>query len=82
MVDPHRPGGWTGVLAVSYPITLLADPPAPTYPEYAGLSATARNTTPRFVDPANPYPCTAVAARRGADWCTAVLGFPSPGCGD
>ncbi len=64
---------------MSYPITLLADPPAPTYPEYAELAGAARRSAPRFVDPANLYPCAEAATRRGSDWCTAVLGFPFPG---
>jgi hypothetical protein len=67
------------VVAVSYPIRILTNPPAPTYPEYAELAEAARRGAPRFVDPANLYPCAAAAARRGADWCTAVLGFPFPG---
>lgn len=60
-----------------YPFTLLNDPPAPTYPEYARLYAEARATCPRFVDPANLYPARPVAQRRGDDWCTAVLGRPT-----
>jgi hypothetical protein len=64
---------------MSYPIALLTDPPAPTYPEYLALYAAAQRTAPRFVDPANPYVGAAAAARRGSDWCTAVLGRPYPG---
>ncbi len=59
-----------------YPITLLNDPPPPTYPEYGDLLAAARLNAPAFVDPANLYPCREVVARRGDDWVTAVLGFP------
>ena len=33
---------------MSYPISLLTNPPAPTYPEYAELYETARRTVPRF----------------------------------
>ncbi len=59
-----------------YPFILLADPPRPTYPEYEAVEAEARRRTPSFVDPANLYPERAVVDRRGADWCTAVLGRP------
>lgn len=64
---------------MSYPIALLTNPPAPTYPEYADLYETARRTAPRFVDPANLYVGAAAAHSHGADWCTAVLGFPFAG---
>lgn len=60
-----------------YPFPLLNNPPAPTYPEYQALLDEAHRTVPRFVDPANLYPARPVAARRGADWCTAVLGRPN-----
>lgn len=59
-----------------YPITLLNNPPAPTYPEYEQVVALARKLTPAFVDPANLYPERTVIARRGNDWCAAVLGRP------
>jgi hypothetical protein len=67
--------------AVSYPIALLNNPPAPTYPEYASLWEAARRTAPRFVNPANPCVGAGAAQRRGCDWCTAVLGFPFAGLG-
>lgn len=59
-----------------YPIALLNDPPRPTYPEYEAVEAAARSITPAFVNPANIHPESGVVARRGADWCTAVLGRP------
>lgn len=55
--------------------------PQPAYPEYAGLRAQAERTCPRFVDPASPARTAALIARRGVDWCTAVLGYPFPGHG-
>jgi hypothetical protein len=48
-------------------------------PQYAELYAAARATAPRFVDPAHPYVSAAAVRRRGADWCTAVLGVPFTG---
>lgn len=62
-----------------YPFALLMEPPAPTYPEYAGLLDEARRTVPSFVDPANLYPAAGVVQRRGHDWATAVLGYPFDG---
>lgn len=64
---------------MSYPITLLTDPPLPTYPEYPALLEKAVRSVPAFVDPANIYPAQPVVDRRGGDWCTAVLGFPFAG---
>lgn len=59
-----------------YPFTLLNDPPRPTYPECDQVEELARQLAPRFVDPANLSPEAPVVDRRGADWCTAVLGRP------
>lgn len=61
---------------MGYPFTLLTNPPRPTYPEYDAVVELARTLTPRFVDPANLWPERPVMARRGDDWCTAVLGRP------
>lgn len=61
---------------MSYPIALLNNPPAPTYPEYAAIVAEARQIAPRFVDPRNLHPERDVVQRRGNDWGTAVLGRP------
>ncbi len=59
-----------------YPITLLNNPPAPTYSEYEQVVALARQLTPAFVDPTNLRPEQRVVRQRGNDWCTAVLGRP------
>jgi len=59
-----------------YPLLLLNNPPAPTYPQYEQVVNLARELTPRFVDPSNLHPERGVEDRRGADWCTAVLGRP------
>lgn len=59
-----------------YPFALLNDPPAPTYSEYEAIVEQARRESPAFVDPSDLYPARAIANRRGADWCTAVLGRP------
>lgn len=46
----------------------------PAYPEYEELRAEAEATRPRFVDPAVVRQQKDMRTRRGADWCTAVLG--------
>jgi hypothetical protein len=70
---PPHPPPKGAVCAMSYPIALLSDPPAPTYPEYVELFEAARRTAPRFVDPANLYVGAAAAQRRGADMFTMGL---------
>ncbi|MEN3308982.1 MAG: hypothetical protein V7603_5184 [Micromonosporaceae bacterium] len=55
--------------------------PQPAYPEYAALRERAKRRYPRFVEPGGPARTAALVARRGADWCTAVLGYPFPGHG-
>jgi hypothetical protein len=55
--------------------------PQPAYAGYPALRAQAAASCPRFVDPAAIGGHRALIARRGADWCTAVLGYPFPGYG-
>lgn len=53
---------------------LPAEQPAPAYPEYDQVRAEARRTEPRFIGREDLDRFERVAAARGRDWCTAVLG--------
>lgn len=51
----------------------------PTYPEYPQLWEQARRAAHGFVDPTHIRRLEEITHRRGADWCTAVLGRPFVG---
>jgi hypothetical protein len=53
--------------------------PEPAYPEYAQVVALARVESGPFVDPVKFRDNEYLPARRGVDWCTAVLGRPFHG---
>jgi hypothetical protein len=55
--------------------------PQPAYAGSEALREQAQATCPRLVEPAAIPGHRALIARRGADWCTAVLGYPFPGYG-
>lgn len=59
--------------------TRLSPSAQPAYPEYEELAVLARQAVPAFVDVVYLRTLKEVVARRGSDWCSAVLGraFPS-----
>lgn len=61
-------------------IDQLRATPQPAYDQYAAVLAAAR-AQGRFADPAELPVINAIIARRGRDWCTAVLGFWMPPAG-
>ncbi|MGA5127692.1 hypothetical protein ACPCAG_30875 [Streptomyces pseudogriseolus] len=60
-------------------IVLPPDEPEPEYDLYQELRRDAENRARGFLGPDDLARMTEVATRRGADWCTAVLGRSFPG---
>lgn len=57
-----------------YSITLPPQPAEPEYPEYDQVLAEAERSSRGPLDPQKPKEMEEVAARRGHDWCTGVIG--------